>query len=109
MGCAQRRFGPYSVVQPPYSLIDPAGENDLLPYCQSENIGVMVYSPMHKGLLTGKYTGAETFSDFRSKHPLEMEEAECMEEPGLGFECGLSVDCASQSRLTRTGEDYDDQ
>ena len=66
---AQRRFGPYSVVQPPYSLIDPAGENDLLPYCQSENIGVMVYSPMHKGLLTGKYTGAETFSDFRSNHP----------------------------------------
>lgn len=66
---AQRRFGPYSVVQPPYSFVDPAGETDLLPYCQSENIGVMIYSPMHKGLLTGKYTGEETFSDFRSNHP----------------------------------------
>ena len=63
---AQRRFAPYSVVQPQYSLIRPDGEKDLLPYCQSENIGVMIYSPMHKGLLTGKYTGEETFTDFRS-------------------------------------------
>jgi aryl-alcohol dehydrogenase-like predicted oxidoreductase len=66
---AQRRFGAYAVVQPPYSLIEPAGESDLLPYCQSENIGVMIYSPMHKGLLSGKYTGGETFDDFRINHP----------------------------------------
>ena len=66
---AHRRFGDYSVAQPPYSLIEPAGEEDLLPYCQSENIGVMVYSPMHKGLLTGKYNGDETFTDFRGNHP----------------------------------------
>ena len=66
---AQRRFGRYDVVQPPYSLIDPAGENDLLPWCQSENVGVMIYSPMHKGLLSGKYTGGETFDDFRMNHP----------------------------------------
>lgn len=65
---AQRRFGPYSVVQPPYSLIDPGIEQDLLPYCQAENIGVMAYSPMHKGLLTGKYTGSEVFDDFRQHH-----------------------------------------
>ncbi len=66
---AQRCLGPYSVVQPQYSLIDPAGETDLLPYCEASNIGVMVYSPLHKGLLTGKYTGTETFDDFRSAHP----------------------------------------
>ncbi len=66
---AQRRFGAYSVIQPPYSLIEPAGESDLLPYCQSENVGVMIYSPMHKGLLSGKYTGRETFDDFRNNHP----------------------------------------
>lgn len=66
---AQRQFGTYSVVQPPYSLVDPEGESDLLPYCQSENIGVMIYSPMHKGLLTGKYRGNEAFTDFRSNHP----------------------------------------
>ena len=66
---AQRHCGAYTVVQPPYSLIDPAGEDDLLPYCQSENIGVMVYSPLHKGLLSGKYDGTETFADFRQNHP----------------------------------------
>ena len=57
------------MIQPPYSLIEPAGENDLLPYCQSKNIGVMVYSPLHKGLLSGKYAGTETFDDFRRNHP----------------------------------------
>ena len=66
---AQRRCADYCVVQPPYSLVDPAGEADLLPYCQAEGLGVMVYSPMHKGLLTGKYQGDETFDDFRKSHP----------------------------------------
>jgi aryl-alcohol dehydrogenase-like predicted oxidoreductase len=66
---AQRRFGAYDAVQPCYSLVDTKIENDLLPYCQAENIGVMVYSPMHKGLLTGKYTGIETFTDFRKDLP----------------------------------------
>jgi len=66
---AQRRCGPYDVVQPPYSLIAPDIEKDLLPYCEVEDIGVMIYSPMHKGLLTGKYTGPETFEDFRKAHP----------------------------------------
>jgi myo-inositol catabolism protein IolS len=66
---AQRGFGAYDVIQPFYSLIATDIENDLMPYCQAENIGVMVYSPMHKGLLTGKYTGNETFTDFRKNHP----------------------------------------
>ena len=66
---AMRAVGAFTVAQPAYSLIQPGIENDLLPYCQAENIGVMIYSPMHKGLLTGKYTGTETFSDFRAHHP----------------------------------------
>lgn len=66
---AQRRFGAYDIVQPEYSLVNTGIENDLLPYCQAEEIGVMVYSPLHKGLLTGKYTGDETFNDFRANHP----------------------------------------
>lgn len=66
---AQRRFGAYDAIQPLYSLVAIDIEKDLLPYCESENVGVMVYSPLHKGLLTGKYTGTETFSDFRKNHP----------------------------------------
>lgn len=65
---AARHFGAYSVIQPRYSLLNTAIEADLLPYCQAENIGVMVYSPMHMGLLTGKYVGEETFTDFRKHH-----------------------------------------
>jgi len=69
---AQRHFGNYEAVQPLYSLIDTEIESNLLPYCEAENIGVMVYSPMHKGLLTGKYTGSEAFTDFR-KHLFEFQ------------------------------------
>ena len=64
-----RKYGKYEVVQPLYSLISNEIESDLLPYCLSENIGVMVYSPMHKGLLSGKYSGNEKFTDFRNFHP----------------------------------------
>ena len=66
---AQRKFGAYDIVQPAYSLVDTEIENDLLPFCQAEDIGVMIYSPMQKGLLTGKYRGAESFDDFRGNHP----------------------------------------
>ena len=66
---AQRRFGAYDAVQPLYSLIATEIERDLLPYCEAEDLGVMAYSPLHKGLLTGKYDGTETFSDFRKNHP----------------------------------------
>ncbi len=66
---ALRHLGDYAVCQPPYSLVDAGIEKDLLPYCEAENVGVMVYSPLHKGLLTGKYTGSETFTDFRQHHP----------------------------------------
>jgi len=66
---AHRRFGAYDAIQPLYSLVATDIESDLLPYCEAENVGVMVYSPLHKGLLTGKYKGSETFSDFRKNHP----------------------------------------
>lgn len=66
---AARAFGAYDAIQPPYSLLDPGIENDLLPYCQAANVGVMTYSTMHKGLLGGKYTGEEAFTDFRRHHP----------------------------------------
>lgn len=63
------RFGKFSTIQPRYSLIDRGIENDLLPYCHANDIGVLVYSPLHHGLLAGKYTGTETFDDFRGNLP----------------------------------------
>jgi aryl-alcohol dehydrogenase-like predicted oxidoreductase len=61
--------GNFAVLQPPYSLISAEAEQGLFPLCLTHDIGVMVYSPMHKGLLTGKYRGNETFTDFRKHHP----------------------------------------
>jgi aryl-alcohol dehydrogenase-like predicted oxidoreductase len=47
-------IAPISSLQPPYSLIRPEVEKEILPYCQEHNIGVIVYSPMYSGLLSGK-------------------------------------------------------
>jgi aryl-alcohol dehydrogenase-like predicted oxidoreductase len=43
-------------LQPPYSIISPEIETEILPFCKSNRIGVIVYSPMKSGLLTGKMT-----------------------------------------------------
>lgn len=43
-------------LQPPYSLVQPEVEMDVLPYCRENGIGVINYSPMGSGLLTGKMT-----------------------------------------------------
>jgi aryl-alcohol dehydrogenase-like predicted oxidoreductase len=43
-------------LQPPYSLLNRDIEKELLPYCAANNIGVIAYSPMQSGLLTGKFT-----------------------------------------------------
>ena len=47
---------PITSLQPPYSLLDRGIEPDILPYCQKNNIGVIVYSPMASGLLSGGMT-----------------------------------------------------
>jgi aryl-alcohol dehydrogenase-like predicted oxidoreductase len=52
---AQKK-APIDSLQPPYSLIHPQAENDVLPYCQEQHIGVIVYSPMASGLLSGTMT-----------------------------------------------------
>ena len=49
-------LGPITSLQPPYSIISPEIETELLPFCKLNNIGVIVYSPMKSGLLTGKMT-----------------------------------------------------
>lgn len=43
-------------LQPPYSLVSPEIEDSILPYCGEHNIGVIVYSPMRNGLLSGAMT-----------------------------------------------------
>jgi aryl-alcohol dehydrogenase-like predicted oxidoreductase len=47
---------PITSLQPPYSILSPEIEAEILPYCGRHNIGVIVYSPMKSGLLTGAMT-----------------------------------------------------
>ena len=64
-----RSMGDYSTLQPRYSLLDREIESDLLPCCQAEDMGVLVFSPLSFGLLTGKFDGTESFTDLRARHP----------------------------------------
>jgi aryl-alcohol dehydrogenase-like predicted oxidoreductase len=49
-------IAPVETLQPPYSLIDRAAEAEILPHAERDGIGVIVYSPMGSGLLTGGIT-----------------------------------------------------
>jgi len=66
-------IAPVTSLQPPYSLIRRDVEEEILPYCRSEGIGVIVYSPMASGLLTGAMTHERAanlpIGDWRSRSP----------------------------------------
>ncbi len=68
-----RKIAPITSLQPPYSIISPEVEKEELPYCQQHNIGVLAYSPMKSGLLSGKMTreriAAFPKDDFRARSP----------------------------------------
>lgn len=48
-----RKIAPITSLQPPYSMLNRKIEPEILPYCQQHGIGVIAYSPMASGLLTG--------------------------------------------------------
>ncbi|MSO21834.1 MAG: aldo/keto reductase [Acidobacteria bacterium] len=53
-------FQRLEVVQPPYNLVAREIESDLLPLCEQEHVGVVAYSPLAAGFLSGKYQSATT-------------------------------------------------
>ncbi len=91
------KIAPVTSLQPPYSLIRREIEPEILPYCRSNGIGVIVYSPMASGLLTGAMTRERAAklpdSDWRSR---DME----FVEPKL------SKNLALVERLREMGEEY---
>ncbi|MBB3930942.1 aryl-alcohol dehydrogenase (NADP+) [Kaistia hirudinis] len=53
---AERRgLARFRTEQPPYSILDRGIEGDMLPTCQRYGMGVVVWSPLSKGMLTGRY------------------------------------------------------
>jgi len=72
-----KAIAPITSLQPPYSLINRTVEEDILPYCLREDIGVIVYSPMASGLLSGAMTRERAAKlpkdDWRSSDPEFLE------------------------------------
>jgi aryl-alcohol dehydrogenase-like predicted oxidoreductase len=68
-----QRIAPVASLQPPYSLVATEVEADILPYARSQQIGVIVYSPMGSGMLTGAMTRDRIASmpedDWRKRNP----------------------------------------
>ncbi len=90
-------IAPITSLQPPYSLVRREVEQETLPYCRSEGVGVIVYSPMASGLLTGAMTRERAAklpnSDWRSRD-VEFHEPR------------LSKNLALVERLREVGEQH---
>lgn len=70
-------IAPVETLQPPYSLLRRAVEAETLPYCRAHGMGVIVYSPMQAGLLSGRMTAERIASlpgdDWRRRTPEFLE------------------------------------
>ena len=91
-------IAPITSLQPPYSLVRREVEQEILPYCRSNGLGVIVYSPMASGLLTGTMTRERVAnlpaSDWRSRD-VEFQEPR------------LSKNLALVERLREVGERHE--
>lgn len=58
-------------LQPPFNLFQREAKNELLPFCADHGIGVVAYSPMYSGLLSGRFERSNLAADdWRSRHPM---------------------------------------
>ncbi|MGB6131202.1 MAG: aldo/keto reductase [Acidobacteriaceae bacterium] len=68
-----QKIAPITSLQPPYSLLRRDIETEILPFCHEHNIGVINYSPMLSGMLTGKMTAERIQNlpqdDWRKRSP----------------------------------------
>jgi aryl-alcohol dehydrogenase-like predicted oxidoreductase len=81
-----RQIAPVETLQPPYSLVEREVADEILPFAEKEGIGVIVYSPMGSGLLTGAMTRARIASlpedDWR-KHSARFQEPQLTDHLAL--------------------------
>ena len=66
-------IAPITSLQPPYSMLVRGVEEEILPYCAANNIGVIAYSPMRNGMLSGSMTRERVNNlaedDWRRRNP----------------------------------------
>ncbi len=61
------KYGQIVSLQPMYSMLERDVENDRLPFCIENEIGIICYSPLASGVLTGKYDESTKFEDWRGQ------------------------------------------
>ena len=95
---AERRgLARFRTEQPPYSILDRGIEYDMLPTCERYGMGVLVWSPLSKGMLTGRYRKGQPLPDsLRVKYfPRQMSDARSLDAVEqlipLAEEAGLSL------------------
>jgi aryl-alcohol dehydrogenase-like predicted oxidoreductase len=80
---------PVTSLQPPYSMLRRDIEAEIVPWCAANSVGILAYSPMQAGLLTGTFTAARAATlapdDWRRRHPM-------FQEPQLSINLHL-VEC----------------
>ena len=86
---AAGEFGQIDVLQPPYNMFWRFIEGDQLPYCQERGIGVMAYSGLAQGLLTGNLSRQSTFA------PGDKRPTTVLFQPGVYERC---LDAVEQLR-----------
>ncbi|HEX5415603.1 MAG TPA: aldo/keto reductase, partial [Chloroflexota bacterium] len=80
------RFGRIDVIQPPYNMFWRFAERDEIPFCQTRNVGVVAYSALAQGLLTGQLTGQTKLS------PNDSRLNTVLFQPGIYERCIDAVD-----------------
>ena len=95
---AERRgLARFRTEQPPYSILDRGIERDMLPICERYGMGVLVWSPLSKGMLTGRYRKGQPMPDsLRAKvMPKQMSDERSLDVVEqlipLAAEAGLSL------------------
>jgi aryl-alcohol dehydrogenase (NADP+) len=95
---AERRgLARFRTEQPPYSILDRGIEREVLPVCERYGMGTMVWSPLSKGMLTGRYRKGQPLPDsLRVKYfPKQMSDARSLDTVEqlipLADEAGLSL------------------
>ncbi len=61
------KYGQIVSLQPMYSMLERDVEKDSLPFCIENDIGIICYSPLASGVLTGKYDENTRFDDWRGQ------------------------------------------
>jgi len=64
---AAREFGPVHCLQVPFSMLQTRASQEHIPFCDEHGIGVLAYSPLARGLLTGKFRVGDTLTGIRAR------------------------------------------